>query len=183
PLMRGLRALLGPCCLAGGAAAAPAAPGASSGRREGWQMCPPGPGGTLDPVTATDSATTPAVTTDDIDTAARRIGDTIRCTDLQESDRLRERSGATVLSKREDTQAVRTYQRRGAYNLMAQLTAEERSVGVVAASAGNHAQGVAFACHSLGINGRIYVPANTPKQKRDRILAHGRNAVELVVTG
>ncbi len=146
-------------------------------------MCPPGSGGTLDPVTATDSATTPAVTTDDIDTAARRIGDTIRCTELQVSDRLSERSGATVLIKREDHQAVRSYKIRGAYNLMAQLTAEERSVGVVAASAGNHAQGVAFACHSLGINGRIYVPANTPKQKRDRILAHGRNAVELVVTG
>src|SRR5699024_12133159 len=113
PLMRGLRALLGPCCLAGGAAAAPAAPGASSGRREGGQMCPPGSGGTLDPVTATDSATTPAVTTDDIDTAARRIGDTIRCTDLQVSDRLRDRSGAAVLMERAGPQPHPPYTSRG----------------------------------------------------------------------
>lgn len=134
-------------------------------------------------MTATRYTATPVVTTDDIDDAARRIGDTIRSTELHPSDRLSERSGARILLKREDQQAVRSYKLRGAFNLMAQLTAEERSAGVVAASAGNHAQGVAFACHSLDINGRIYVPANTPKQKRDRILAHGRNRVELVVTG
>src|SRR5699024_4524199 len=121
--------LRAPVCLAGRPSAAPAAPGPSTGRGEGRPMCPPGSGGTLDPVTATDSATTPAVTTADIDTAARRIGDTIRCTELQVSDRLSERSGATVLIKREDHQAVRSYKIRGAYNLMAQLTAEERSVG------------------------------------------------------
>src|SRR5699024_980110 len=91
-LMGDLKALLGPGCLAAGASAAPAAPRASSGRREAWQMSPPGAGGTLEPVTATDSAPAPAGTTDDIDTAARRIGDTIRCTELQVSDRLSERS-------------------------------------------------------------------------------------------
>lgn len=134
-------------------------------------------------MTATESATTPAVTTDDIDTAARRIGDVIRSTDLQISERLSEETGATVLLKREDLQSVRSYKIRGAYNLMAQLDSHERSAGVVAASAGNHAQGVAFACRALEIKGRIYVPSNTPKQKRDRILAHGRDWVELVVTG
>lgn len=134
-------------------------------------------------MTATESTTTPVVTTDDIDTAARRIGEVVRSTDLEVSERLSEMTGARILLKREDQQAVRSYKIRGAYNLMSQLTGDERAAGVVTASAGNHAQGVAFACRSLGINGRIYVPTNTPKQKRDRILAHGRNWVELVVTG
>ena len=139
-------------------------------------------------VTATDPAAThPAatqvVTPDDIDTAARRIGDVIQLTNLKVSERLSEQTGARILLKREDQQHVRSYKIRGAYNLMAQLNSDERSAGVVTASAGNHAQGVAFACRVLGINGRIYVPNNTPKQKRDRILDHGRNWVELVVTG
>lgn len=134
-------------------------------------------------MTATEPATTPVVTPDDIDAAARRIGDVIQSTSLRQSDRLSEKTGATILLKREDQQAVRSYKIRGAYNLMAQLTDDERRSGVVTASAGNHAQGVAFACRTLGISGRIYVPSNTPKQKRDRILAHGRNWVELVVTG
>ena len=134
-------------------------------------------------MTSTDSATDQVVTTDDIDAAARRIGEVIKSTNLDVSERLSEETGARILLKREDQQDVRSYKIRGAYNLMAQLTADQRSAGVVTASAGNHAQGVAFACRALGINGRIYVPTNTPKQKRDRILAHGRNWVELVVTG
>lgn len=134
-------------------------------------------------MTSTDSAADQVVTTDDIDDAARRIGEMIRYTSLDVSERLSEETGARILLKREDLQDVRSYKIRGAFNLMAQLTTDERSAGVVTASAGNHAQGVAFACRSLGINGRIYVPSNTPKQKRDRILAHGRNWVELVVTG
>lgn len=85
--------------------------------------------------------------------------------------------------KREDLQDVRSYKIRGAYNAISQLSPEERASGIVAASAGNHAQGVAYACKSLGISGRIFVPAQTPKQKCDRILVHGGDAVELVVTG
>ncbi len=134
-------------------------------------------------MTATEPATSPVVTPDAIDAAARRIGDVIHSTALHPSERLSERTGATILLKREDQQAVRSYKIRGAYNLMCQLTDDERRSGVVTASAGNHAQGVAFACRSLEINGRIYVPSNTPKQKRDRILVRGGSWVELVVTG
>lgn len=134
-------------------------------------------------VTAIHPTTNQVVTPDDIDDAANRIGDIVRSTNLDVSDRLSEMTGARILLKREDQQAVRSYKIRGAYNLMAQLNSDERSAGVVTASAGNHAQGVAFACRALEISGRIYVPSNTPKQKRDRILAHGRNWVELVVTG
>ncbi len=119
----------------------------------------------------------------DIDAAAARIADVVVRTPLQYCERLSAATGARVFLKREDLQGVRSYKIRGAFNLMVQLADDERAAGVVAASAGNHAQGVAYACRSLGIHGRIYVPTNTPKQKRDRIRAHGGEYVELVVTG
>ena len=119
----------------------------------------------------------------DIQIAQARISSVIAATPLQFSPRLSEITGAKVFLKREDLQDVRSYKIRGAYNAMVQVTAEERAAGVVAASAGNHAQGVAYACRQLGIKGRIYVPNATPKQKRDRIAYHGRDAVEIVVVG
>lgn len=85
--------------------------------------------------------------------------------------------------KREDLQAVRSYKLRGAFNLMAQLTEAERAAGVVCASAGNHAQGVAFAGQRLGISARIYLPRATSRQKRDRIAVHGGERVELIMVG
>ena len=112
-----------------------------------------------------------------------RISSVVASTPLQLCERLSAEPGATVSLKREDLQIVRSYKIRGAYNLMDQLTDAERHVGVVTASAGNHAQGVAFACRSMQVRGRIYVPANTPKQKRDRIRVHGGEFVELIVIG
>ena len=109
----------------------------------------------------------------DIDAAARRISGVAALTPLEECPRLSAETATTVLLKREDLQVVRSYKLRGAFNLMAQLTADERAAGVVCASAGNHAQGVAFACRALDIKGRIYLPNTTPRQKRDRILSHG----------
>lgn len=88
-----------------------------------------------------------------------------------------------VYLKREDLQDVRSYKIRGAYYNIASLSDEEKAAGVVAASAGNHAQGVAYACRVMGIRGKIFVPKPTPKQKRDRILVHGGDAIELVVVG
>lgn len=119
----------------------------------------------------------------DIQIAQARVSSVIAATPLQFSPRLSEITGAKVFLKREDLQDVRSYKIRGAYNAMVQVTDEERAAGVVAASAGNHAQGVAYACRQLGIKGRIYVPNATPKQKRDRIAYHGRDAVEIVVVG
>ena len=78
---------------------------------------------------------------------------------------------------------MRSYKLRGAYNLLMQLTPEENAAGVVCSSAGNHAQGFALACRSMGIHGRVYVPAKTPKQKRDRIRYHGGEFIELIVGG
>jgi threonine dehydratase len=78
---------------------------------------------------------------------------------------------------------VRSYKLRGAYNLLVQLSAEETAAGVVCSSAGNHAQGFAYACRMLGLHGRVYVPAKTPQQKRDRIRYHGGASIELIVGG
>jgi threonine dehydratase len=119
----------------------------------------------------------------DIDDAAQRIAAVVTPTPLQLSDRLSEITGATVYLKREDLQVVRSYKLRGAYNLLVQLSAEELAAGVVCSSAGNHAQGFAYACRTLGVHGRVYVPAKTPKQKRDRIRYHGGEYIDLIVGG
>jgi threonine dehydratase len=119
----------------------------------------------------------------DIDEAAQRISGVVARTPLQFCERLSEGTGATVYLKREDLQAVRSYKLRGAHNLLMQLSKEEIAAGVVCSSAGNHAQGFAMACRSMGIHGRVYVPAKTPKQKRDRIRYHGGDFIELIVGG
>ena len=123
------------------------------------------------------------VTAAEIQHAQARISAVIAPTPLQYCPRLSEQVGAEVYLKREDLQDVRSYKIRGAYNSIVQLNEEERSAGIVAASAGNHAQGVAYACRSLEIKGRIFVPAPTPKQKLNRIKVHGGDWVEVVLTG
>ena len=119
----------------------------------------------------------------DVEAAAKRIAGVVTPTPLQLSDRLSATTGANVYLKREDLQTVRSYKLRGAYNLIVQLSDEELAAGVVCSSAGNHAQGFAYACRTLGIRGRVYVPAKTPKQKRDRIRYHGGEFIELIVGG
>lgn len=119
----------------------------------------------------------------DIQAAQARISSVIEPTPLQYCPRLSQQYGVEVYLKREDLQDVRSYKIRGAYYNIANLTPEEKAAGVVAASAGNHAQGVAYACRAMGIRGKIFVPKPTPKQKRDRILVHGGDAIELVVVG
>jgi threonine dehydratase len=123
------------------------------------------------------------LTAADIDAAAERIAGVVAPTPLHISERLSAATGATVFLKREDLQSVRSYKLRGAYNLLMQLSADEVAAGVVCSSAGNHAQGFAHACRSMGIHGRVYVPNKTPKQKRDRIRYHGGDFIELIVVG
>ena len=124
-----------------------------------------------------DHRTTP----DDIAAAAER---TIAVrTAVEPSVRLSVRYGVEVLLKREDRQLGRSYKVRGAYNVMSGLAEADLARGVVAASAGNHAQGVAISCARLGVDGHIVVPTNTPKQKRDRIVALGGDRVTLTLAG
>ena len=119
----------------------------------------------------------------DIQLAQSRISSVIAPTPLQYCPRLSQETGAEIFLKREDLQDVRSYKIRGANYSIAKLSQAEREAGIVAASAGNHAQGVAYACRTMGIKGKIFVPTKTPKQKRNRIKVHGGEAVELVVTG
>ncbi|MBO0884320.1 MAG: pyridoxal-phosphate dependent enzyme, partial [Mycobacterium sp.] len=117
----------------------------------------------------------------EIDAAAERIAGVVTPTPLDFCERLSATTGANVYLKREDLQTVRSYKLRGAYNLLIQLSDDEIAAGVVCSSAGNHAQGFAYACRALGIHGRVYVPIKTPKQKRDRIRYHGGGFIELIV--
>lgn len=119
----------------------------------------------------------------DIQQAQARISSEIAPTPLQYCARLSAETGCAVYLKREDLQDVRSYKIRGALNGMSNLPQEQRHRGIVTASAGNHAQGVAYACRTMGIAGKIFVPEPTPMQKRDRILVHGGDQVELVVVG
>src|SRR5690625_2243098 len=115
--------------------------------------------------------------------AARRLSGVAERTPLDPWERMSELTGATVLIKREDMQPVRSYKLRGALNVMFSLTPQERKRGVVAASAGNHAQGVAKGCHDLKIRGRIVVPQSTPRQKMVRIRSLCGSYLQLVPVG
>jgi threonine dehydratase len=134
-------------------------------------------------IDVSSSPTAPPVTAATIDAASTRVSEVASRTPLELNARLSAATGAQVWLKREDLQPVRSYKIRGAYNLIVQLDHASRARGVVCASAGNHAQGVALACERLGVNGRIFVPGTTPRQKRERIVALGGSGVEVIVTG
>lgn len=90
---------------------------------------------------------------------------------------------SNILFKREDLQQVRSYKIRGSYNKMSSLSPGEIENGIVCASAGNHAQGVALSCKLLAIQGTIYMPAPTPRQKIDQVKMFGEDFVEIKLIG
>lgn len=109
------------------------------------------------------------------------LSEVVEKTPVMLSERLSGLIGAPVYLKREDMQKCRSFKVRGAYFRMSTLSEEERRRGVVCASAGNHAQGLAYACAQLKVRGTIYLPSNTPKQKRQRIETIGGDWVEQVI--
>ncbi len=119
----------------------------------------------------------------DIVAARMRIGGAVLQTPLMNNMVLSERYGADIILKREDLQMVRSYKIRGAYNKMSQLSEDDLSAGVVCASAGNHAQGVAYSCQALKCRGTIYMPTTTPRQKIDQVRMFGKDYVDIVLTG
>jgi threonine dehydratase len=119
----------------------------------------------------------------DINKAAQVLKGIVLKTPLQFHRKLSEKFKADIYLKREDLQVVRSYKLRGAFNLIQSLSEEQRGKGVVCASAGNHAQGVAFACRHLNIKGVIYMPAITPKQKINQVKMFGGENIEIVLTG
>ncbi|WP_020596243.1 threonine ammonia-lyase [Spirosoma panaciterrae] len=122
----------------------------------------------------------------DLDTiylAAKRLQGVAVHTPLQENVNLSDRYGANIYLKREDLQVVRSYKIRGAYNKMASLPAEALAKGVVCASAGNHAQGLAYACRKMAVRGTIFMPTTTPNQKIKQVKLFGKEFVEVVLVG
>jgi threonine dehydratase len=120
---------------------------------------------------------------ENIQLAHLRLKDIVHHTPLLRNINLSEEFGAHVYLKREDLQNVRSYKIRGAYNKISTLTENERKQGVICASAGNHAQGVAYSCCKLGIRGIIYMPATTPNQKVKQVKMFGKNFIEVVLSG
>ncbi|WP_165734286.1 threonine ammonia-lyase IlvA [Polaribacter sp. 20A6] len=104
-------------------------------------------------------------------------------TPLSKNFNLSKELAATILFKREDLQVVRSYKIRGAYNKMSSLTLDEKQRGIVCASAGNHAQGVALSCKLLQIKGTIFMPSPTPNQKINQVKMFGEDFIEIVIEG
>jgi len=119
----------------------------------------------------------------DFEAAAERLNGVVKNTPLEYNAGLSAKYDCELYLKREDLQVVRSYKLRGAYNMISQLSEEQLSRGVVCASAGNHAQGVAFSCNRLGTKGVIFMPEITPKQKVKQTEMFGNGNVELVLTG
>ena len=115
--------------------------------------------------------------------AKKQLENVVAATPLTQNLNLSDEFKSTVLLKREDLQIVRSYKIRGAYNKISSLTDDEKATGIVCASAGNHAQGVAYSCNLLHIKGKIYMPKTTPKQKVKQVQLFGKSFVEIVLTG
>ena len=114
----------------------------------------------------------------------RALRDLFPRTPLQKNEFLSRRHNAEIWLKREDLSPVRSYKLRGAYNAMRKVRAADPDQRhFVCASAGNHAQGVAFACHHFGVLGTIFMPVTTPQQKIDKTRAFGGDDVKIVLTG
>jgi threonine dehydratase len=118
-----------------------------------------------------------------IDKAASLLSDVVFNTPLMKNKNLSAKYHCNIYLKREDMQVVRSFKIRGAYNKMKQLDKNSLSSGIICASAGNHAQGVAFACAALSVKGIIYMPTTTPGQKISKVKHFGREWVEIRLIG
>jgi len=119
----------------------------------------------------------------DFAAATARIKDTVKRTPLEYNAALSEKYNAQIYLKREDLQVVRSYKLRGAFNMISTLSEDQRQQGVVCASAGNHAQGVAYSCKKLNIRGVIFMPEITPKQKVKQTEMFGGSNIEIILVG
>jgi len=120
---------------------------------------------------------------EDIIIANQRLKDVVTHTPLQLNQVLSERYDCNVYLKREDLQVVRSFKIRGAFHQISSLSKDDLNNGIVCASAGNHAQGVAYSCRTLQIHGKIFMPSTTPRQKVDQVKFFGKEFVEVVLSG
>src|SRR5574338_730032 len=126
---------------------------------------------------------TPASYQLSFENAVDRLKPVVVRTPLAFSRSLSKKYQCNVFLKREDLQVVRSYKLRGAYNMMSSLPKEQLMKGVVCASAGNHAQGFAFSCKKLGVNGVVFMPVITPHQKIHQTKMFGEDRVTIKLTG
>lgn len=129
----------------------------------------------------TDKTILPKI--EDIVKSRIRLRKVIVNTPLEKNRNLSNEYQANIFLKREDLQIVRSYKIRGAYNKMSSLPLEALKKGVVCASAGNHAQGVAYSCNKLKVRGKIYMPVTTPTQKIRQVQMFGNKFVEIILVG
>ncbi len=115
--------------------------------------------------------------------AAQRLKKIVKRTPLTFNHHLSKKYQCQIFLKREDLQVVRSYKLRGAYNMMISLSAEQLKKGVVCASAGNHAQGFAYCCKKLQVNGIVFMPIITPKQKVNQTRMFGENNITIKLVG
>ncbi|MCB0553297.1 MAG: threonine ammonia-lyase [Phaeodactylibacter sp.] len=134
-------------------------------------------------MTTQSAKKSPVITVENIYKAKVRLRGIAEQTPLMFNYHLSEYYGCRLYLKREDMQVVRSYKIRGAYNKMATVSAEALKAGVVCASAGNHAQGVAFACQKMKVHGKVYMPSVTPQQKVRKVKLFGKEWVEVVLVG
>ncbi|MGQ7334810.1 threonine ammonia-lyase IlvA [Streptococcus suis] len=119
----------------------------------------------------------------DIEQAYSVLKDVVVRTPLDFNRYLSERYGASIYIKRENEQRVRSFKIRGAYYAISQLTDADKANGVVCASAGNHAQGVAYTCKEMQIPATIFMPITTPQQKIGQVKFFGGEFVEIRLVG
>ncbi|MFC7442933.1 threonine ammonia-lyase IlvA [Laceyella putida] len=120
---------------------------------------------------------------DEVTRAWRMLKDVVRKTPLEHNLLLSDRYQCQLFLKREDLQVVRSFKIRGAYHFLSRRSKEELSRGIVCASAGNHAQGVAYSCRMLQVQGKIFMPTTTPNQKVSQVERFGGPFVEIILTG
>jgi threonine dehydratase len=119
----------------------------------------------------------------EVEAAAKRLENIVLCSPLGLNETQSRKFGASVYFKREDLQQVRSYKIRGAYNKISTIPSADLKQGVVCASAGNHAQGVAYSCARKKVKGMIFMPTPTPKQKIAQVKMFGGDYVEVILVG
>lgn len=119
----------------------------------------------------------------DFHKATERLKKVVNRTPLTYNHNLSKKYGCNIFLKREDLQVVRSYKLRGAYNMMSSLAPEQLQRGVVCASAGNHAQGFAYSCKKLNVQGIVFMPVITPHQKVNQTRMFGDKNIEIRLVG
>ncbi len=120
---------------------------------------------------------------EDVNTARMKMGSVLEPTPLTKSLTMSAKYNANIYLKREDLQQVRSYKIRGAFNKISSLSKQSLAKGIVCASAGNHAQGVAYSAYMLKTQAKIYMPETTPKQKVRQVNMFGKDFVEIILQG